>query len=99
VHVGGLFAGESMFHDPELGRDASKVALVRLMVELAGLGVTLLDVQWLTEHLGTLGAYEVTRDEYMRRSRVVVALPTAPWTRTGPVTGADVVAEHRLLAD
>jgi hypothetical protein len=35
----------------------------------------------------------------MRRSRVVVALPTAPWTRTGPVTGADVVAEHRLLAD
>jgi leucyl/phenylalanyl-tRNA--protein transferase len=100
--VGGLYGvhvGESMFHDPELGRDASKVALVRLMVELAGLGVTLLDVQWLTEHLGTLGAYEVTRDEYMRRSRVVVALPTAPWTRTGPVTGADVVAEHRLLAD
>ncbi|HMS37381.1 MAG TPA: leucyl/phenylalanyl-tRNA--protein transferase [Arachnia sp.] len=99
VPVGGLFAGQSMFHDPELGRDASKVALVRLMVELAGLGVTLLDVQWLTEHLGTLGAYEVTRDEYMRRSRVAVALPTAPWTRTGPVTGADIVAEHRLLAD
>jgi leucyl/phenylalanyl-tRNA--protein transferase len=98
VHVGGLFAGESMFHDEDFGRDASKVALVRLMVELAALGVTLLDVQWLTEHLGTLGAYEVTRDEYLRRARAALALPTAPWTRTGPVTGADVVAEHRLIA-
>ena len=98
IAIGGLFAGESMFHDPDLGRDTSKVALVRLMVELAALGVTLLDVQWLTEHLGTLGAYEVTRDEYLRRARAALALPTAPWTRTGPVTGADVVAEHRLIA-
>lgn len=98
VHVGGLFAGESTFHDDELGRDASKVALVRLMVELAALGVTLLDVQWLTEHLGTLGAYEVTRDEYLRRAHAALALPTAPWTCTGPVTGADVVAEYRLIA-
>ena len=46
----------------------------------------------------TLGAYEVTRDEYLRRARAALALPTAPWTRTGPVTGADVVAEHRLIA-
>nr|WP_231980156.1 hypothetical protein [Tessaracoccus coleopterorum] len=55
VQVGGLFAGESMFHDPERGRDASKVALVRLVLELEASGVELLDVQWLTEHLGTLG--------------------------------------------
>ena len=95
VCIGGFVSGESMFHTAP---DASKVALVRLMVELAALGVTLLDVQWLTEHLGTLGAYEVTRDEYLRRARAALALPTAPWTRTGPVTGADVVAEHRLIA-
>ncbi|MFT3888571.1 MAG: leucyl/phenylalanyl-tRNA--protein transferase [Arachnia sp.] len=97
VHVGGLFAGESMFHDVEHGRDASKLALVRLMVELAGLGVTVLDVQWLTEHLGSLGAFEVPRDEYLRVVRALAGRPTRPWTRTGVVAGGDVVAELALL--
>ena len=41
VHTGGLFAGESMFHDPVRGRDASKVALLRLAVELAAVEVDL----------------------------------------------------------
>ena len=38
VSVGGLFAGESMFHDPEIGRDASKVALVALVERLRAAG-------------------------------------------------------------
>lgn len=65
VHCGGLFAGESMFHDAEHGRDASKVALVRLVVELRRQGIGLLDVQWLTGHLASLGARATTRREYL----------------------------------
>lgn len=66
VHLGGFFAGESMFHDPVVGRDASKVALVTLVDILRDTGVALLDVQWLTPHLASLGAVEVPRDEYLR---------------------------------
>jgi leucyl/phenylalanyl-tRNA--protein transferase len=63
VVVGGLFAGESMF---SAGRDASKVALVALVDMLRAGGGVLLDVQWLTPHLASLGAVEVERDEYLR---------------------------------
>ena len=63
VSVGGLFAGESMFH---LARDASKVALVHLIVVM-NQGGALLDVQWQTPHLESLGAEIIGRDEYLRR--------------------------------
>jgi leucyl/phenylalanyl-tRNA--protein transferase len=63
VRVGGLFAGESMFH---LQRDASKVALIALVEMMRRTGMTLLDVQWRTEHLGSLGAIDVSRAEYLR---------------------------------
>lgn len=63
VHIGGLFAGESMFHTRT---DASKVALVALMALLVSAGVTLFDVQWSTPHLASLGAIEVSRDDYLR---------------------------------
>ena len=92
VHVGGMFAGESMFHHPALGRDASKVALLRLAVELTDVGVTLLDVQWLTEHLGTLGAYEVPREEYLTRLDRALALPGLRWSGRGSMDGAAVTA-------
>lgn len=92
VHVGGMFAGESMFHDPVHGRDASKVALVRLTLELALIGVELLDVQWLTEHLGTLGAYEVPRQEYLRRLDRALALPGLRWHQYGSLGGDALVA-------
>ena len=66
VAIGGLFAGESMFH---LARDASKVALVALVEGLADAHAAdrLLDVQWLTPHLASLGAVEVPRATYLRR--------------------------------
>jgi leucyl/phenylalanyl-tRNA--protein transferase len=64
VRVGGLFAGESMFH---AATDASKVALVALVEWLRETGGSLLDVQWCTEHLASLGAVEIARDEYLRR--------------------------------
>jgi leucyl/phenylalanyl-tRNA--protein transferase len=62
VRVNGLFAGESMFHAQ---RDASKVALVTLVQLMRETGMTLLDVQWQTEHLASLGAVEVSRREYL----------------------------------
>ena len=73
VEIGGLFAGESMFHRE---RDASKVALVSLVETLRGCGGSrLLDVQWGTDHLASLGAVEIPRTEYLRRLDEALALP------------------------
>ncbi|HEU5036847.1 MAG TPA: leucyl/phenylalanyl-tRNA--protein transferase [Nocardioides sp.] len=74
VAVGGLFAGESMFHTV---RDASKVALVALVEGLADEHALdrLLDVQWLTPHLASLGAIEVPRATYLRRLPAALAAP------------------------
>lgn len=69
VRVNGLFAGESMFH---LIRDASKVALMHLVKIMQDSAMTLLDVQWLTPHLETLGASEIPREEYLRRLGLAV---------------------------
>lgn len=70
VHIERLFAGESMFHT---ATDASKVALVHLVEWLREIGVTLLDVQWRTEHLASLGVIEMPRDEYLRQLHEAVA--------------------------
>jgi leucyl/phenylalanyl-tRNA--protein transferase len=64
VRVGGLFAGESMFHT---ATDASKVALVALVRWLQETGAALLDVQWMTPHLASLGAVDLRRAEYLAR--------------------------------
>jgi leucyl/phenylalanyl-tRNA--protein transferase len=62
VRVNGLFAGESMFYTQ---RDASKVALVALTGLMRESGMTLLDVQWRTEHLASLGAIDIPRADYL----------------------------------
>jgi leucyl/phenylalanyl-tRNA--protein transferase len=69
VHVSGLFAGESMF---SVATDASKVALVALVELLREAGVALLDVQWATPHLTSLGAIELPRREYLGRLAAAV---------------------------
>ena len=61
VSLGRAFFGESMFH---LARDASKVALVHLVARLKAGQYRLLDTQFVTEHLRTFGAIEVTRPAY-----------------------------------
>ncbi|USQ81652.1 leucyl/phenylalanyl-tRNA--protein transferase [Ornithinimicrobium faecis] len=61
VAIGGLFAGESMFHR---ATDASKAALVHL-VSLVSDTHGLIDVQWRTEHLASLGITEVRRTAYL----------------------------------
>jgi leucyl/phenylalanyl-tRNA--protein transferase len=63
VRINGFFAGESMFHD---ATDASKVALVHLVEHLNATGAVLLDTQWATDHLASLGAIEVSRIDYAR---------------------------------
>jgi leucyl/phenylalanyl-tRNA--protein transferase len=74
VAIGGLFAGESMFHRE---RDASKVALVGLVDLLSDRHAPsrVLDTQWQTPHLESLGVVEISRLDYLRRLRAALPLP------------------------
>ncbi len=74
VAIGGLFAGESMFHRV---RDASKVALTGLvdLMRDEHADSRLLDVQWRTPHLESLGVVTVPRREYLRRLSTALELP------------------------
>jgi leucyl/phenylalanyl-tRNA--protein transferase len=74
VAIGGLFAGESMFHR---ATDASKVALMGLVELLSDefADRRLLDVQWRTTHLATLGVVEVPRREYLSVLQDALAVP------------------------
>lgn len=84
VQVGALFAAESMFHR---ATDMSKIAVVALVRSLFAAGIELLDVQFATDHLRTLGAFEVPRAEYLRRLAVVRARPV-DLTAVVPTFGA-----------
>ncbi len=64
VKVAAMFAGESMFH---IETDASKVALIALVHALRSVDAQLLDVQWPTDHLATLGVTPIARTEYLHR--------------------------------
>lgn len=97
ISVGGLFAGESMFHDPDIGRDASKVALLRLVsaMQRDGQADRIIDVQWRTDHLASLGVIEIDRDEYLGVLDETLALSAPDWAaergrtdRGGEETGA-----------
>ena len=76
VTVGALFTGESMFHRRT---DASKVALVGLVERLREGGATVLDVQWVTPHLASLGAVEIPRSAYLRRLAEAIERPAPPF--------------------
>ena len=71
VSLGGAFFGESMF---SRARDASKVALCHLAARLLKSGFTLLDSQFLTEHLRQFGAIEIDRTDYKERLSVAIKL-------------------------
>jgi leucyl/phenylalanyl-tRNA--protein transferase len=72
VSLGGAFFGESMF---SRARDASKVALVHLVGRLIVGGYRLLDTQFMTDHLATFGAVEVSRVAYRRRLEAALEAP------------------------
>lgn len=71
VHLGGLFAAESMFH---VETDASKVALVAAVLYQFATGTTLFDVQFQTPHLASMGAYEISRQKYLAKLREAAVL-------------------------
>jgi leucyl/phenylalanyl-tRNA--protein transferase len=72
VAIGGFFSAESMFYRE---RDASKVALARLVQHLGARGYGLLDVQQWTPHTGRLGVIEIPRSEYLQKLSAAIALP------------------------
>jgi leucyl/phenylalanyl-tRNA--protein transferase len=75
IGIGGFFGGESMFSRQT---DASKSALVHLVELLSGVPGALLDVQWATPHLESLGALVMSRDEYLTKLPAALAAPS-PW--------------------
>ncbi|MCM3885068.1 leucyl/phenylalanyl-tRNA--protein transferase [Frankia sp. R82] len=90
VGVGGVFAGESMFH---ARTDASKIALADFDARFCAAGGVLLDVQLTTEHLISLGARDVPRRDYLavlarvRDADVRLARDRLPVSRLAPATG------------
>jgi leucyl/phenylalanyl-tRNA--protein transferase len=72
VTVGGLFAGESMFHRVS---NASKVALFHLLEHLRRRGFVLFDIQMLTPVTAQLGGVTIPREEYLRRLARAVREP------------------------
>ena len=91
VSLGRAFFGESMFHH---ARDASKVALVHLVARLKAGGYELLDTQFVTDHLKTFGATEVSRRQYHKQLEAAVLgeanFAALPLDR--PVSGAEAMA-------
>jgi len=85
VSIGAAFFGESMFHHVT---DASKVALVHLAARLIHGQYELLDTQFLTPHLATLGGIEIPRDDYQTRL-VNAVLGRGDFTALDPQTHAD----------
>ena len=84
VAIGGLFAGESMFHRRT---DASKVALHTLVTlmgaDLGGpVSHRLIDVQWCTPHLARLGARAIPREEFLGRLADLVTVSGPDWAGT-----------------
>jgi leucyl/phenylalanyl-tRNA---protein transferase len=94
VSLRGAFFGESMFHR---ATDASKVALTHLVARLKAGGFTLLDTQFMTEHLASLGAVEIPRETYrelldaalQRRADYLV------WPKATPISGAQALDRLR----
>jgi leucyl/phenylalanyl-tRNA--protein transferase len=71
ISIGGAFFGESMFSSE---RDSSKIALVHLVARLKLAGFTLLDTQFITDHLKQFGAIEISRVEYHKILNVALNL-------------------------
>jgi leucyl/phenylalanyl-tRNA--protein transferase len=71
VTLGGAFCGESMFHR---ATDASKICLTYLVARLNRGGFSLLDTQFITPHLASLGAVEIPRNAYHRRLRAAMQI-------------------------
>ena len=92
VSLGRAFFGESMFHR---ARDASKVALVHLVARLLAGGYVLLDTQFVTDHLKSLGAVEVPRQKYRTRLDEALKGDADFFALPGEISGACALAQIR----
>lgn len=84
VRRGGLFAAESMFH---VLPNASKVGLAVAIDTLFLAGIEVFDVQFVTEHLASLGAYEVSRSEYLAEVMRVTSSEVSPSAISNTLAG------------
>ena len=80
LRIDAYFSGESMFH---IARDASKVALMALVDLMRSSGMTMLDVQWCSEHLASLGAIDIPRNEYLALLAAALRKPSSEQLRSG----------------
>lgn len=92
VSLGRAFFGESMFHR---ARDASKVALVHLVARLIAGGFVLLDTQFVTDHLRSLGAVEVSRQKYRAMLDDAIEGEADFFVTPREMSGADALARIR----
>lgn len=88
LSLGGAFFGESMF---SAERDASKIALVHLVARLRHGGFSLLDTQFVTDHLKTFGAIEISRSAYHRELENAMAGEGDFYSLPTETSGADVM--------
>ena len=90
VQIGAAFFGESMFHR---ARDASKVALVHLVARLRAAGAKLLDTQFVTPHLASLGAIEVPRADYHQMLDAAISEPADffVWPKDEIISGSQAL--------
>ncbi len=95
VCLGRAFFGESMFHT---ARDASKVALVHLVARLRAGGFTLLDTQFVTDHLRTFGAVEVSRRQYHKLLEAALVGEASFAALRQPMTGAEALRQAQAPA-
>ncbi len=96
VAIGAAFFGESMFHR---ATDASKVALAHLVARLRAGGFDLLDTQFVTPHLATLGAIEIPRDDYLVALDAAIGRPANffRWPKDTPMPGGRALEIVRAL--
>jgi leucyl/phenylalanyl-tRNA--protein transferase len=93
--LGRAFFGESMV---SRARDASKVAIASLVARLRVGGFTLLDCQFMTEHLASLGAIEIPRDDYLALLGASLGAGSAGLAAGAPVVAGDFGALDRFGA-
>lgn len=89
--IGGAFFGESMF---SRARDASKVALVHLVARLWKGGFTLLDTQFVNDHLKQFGVYEIPFNEYKTRLNDALAVKGDFTLENTPMSEKELVSEY-----
>jgi leucyl/phenylalanyl-tRNA--protein transferase len=88
VRIGAAFFGESMF---SRAASASKIALVWLVARLRAGGFTLLDTQFLTDHLVTMGAVEISRAEYQAHLSRAIRLHSDWRALSNAASSSDVI--------